>query len=195
MEIPKILTNENRDKLTDIITDWDTFKERVKKIAIYHSTKRKRIQKMEKLELNRQINNADTPIRDKEKFSKQLEKIEHHETKGMEIRAGKFHHIYKQGRDLFKREEKMKGGEKTLDTLIVNGREITTKAEIMKEVQNYYTTLYTSQNIDNDIIHEYLNSIQCEKISSVHKDLCDDLISVDEVIATIKELAKGKAPG
>ena len=66
MEIPKILTNENGEKLADIITDSDIFKERVKKIAIYHSTKRKRIQKMEKLELNRQINNADTPIRDRE---------------------------------------------------------------------------------------------------------------------------------
>ena len=108
------------------------------------------------------------------------------ETKGMEIRAGKFHHIYKQGKDLFKREEKRKGGEKTLDTLIKNVREIPSKAEIMQEVQDYYTTIYTSQNMDNDIIQHYLNSIQCEKISSEHKELCDDLIYVEEVTTTIK---------
>ena len=63
----------------------------------------------------------------------------------------------------------------------------------MREVTNYYTTLYTSQNIDNTIIQQCLNSIQCEKISSEHKYLCDDFISVDEVQTTIKERRKGKS--
>ena len=71
---------------------------------------------------------------------------------GMEIRARKFHHIYKQGKELYKREEKRKGGEKALNTLVIDGKTLTNKAEIMKEIKNYYKQLYSTQCIDNNIL-------------------------------------------
>ena len=191
-EIPKIITNEKGDKMADILTDWDKFKNKIKKIAIYHSNKRKRIQKLVK-ELILKINSANTNIRDKESYKAQLEKMEQEETMGMEIWAGKFHHIYKQGKELYKREEKRKGGEKALDTLVIDGKTITNKAEIMKEIKNYYKQLYSTQCIDNNIIQQYLKDTQCKIITSDHKNLCEEFISVEEVKSTINKLATKKS--
>ena len=50
-EIPKTITNVKGDKLSDIIIDWDKFKQKIKTIAIYHSNKRKRIKQIEKKSL------------------------------------------------------------------------------------------------------------------------------------------------
>ena len=54
---------------------------------------------MERVELKLKIEDKNLSHRDKENYSKKLEKLEVEITKGNEIRVGKFHHIYTQGRD------------------------------------------------------------------------------------------------
>jgi hypothetical protein len=80
LEFPKILTNKKGQNIADIITDWDKFKKKVKQIAIYHSTKRKRIQKIEKVELKLKINDDTTTKRDNT-----IRKARTNRNKGMEI--------------------------------------------------------------------------------------------------------------
>ncbi len=55
--------------------------------------------------------------------------------------------------------------------------------------------MYTKQDITLDNINNYLKDVKCEMISSVHKNLCDDFISTNEILNSMKQLAKGKSPG
>jgi len=92
-----------------------------------------------------------------------MHKIEEERENGKEIR-GKFKEIYKKAKNLCKREELRKGGEKCMDSISDSSQNILlNKKEILNRIKEYYSELYRTQNINSETIKEYLNGIECER--------------------------------
>ncbi len=104
--------------------------------------------------------------------------------------------IYTIAKSLNKRKELRKGGQKVIiEIWDKDNKVLKDKHDILNRIKEYYQDLYTKQVIDMDTINKYLKDVKCEMISSEYKDLCDDFISTNKILNTIRQLAKGKSPG
>jgi len=84
----------------------------------------------------------------------------------------------------------------TIKALKVEDRHISDMPSIINEVVRFYTDLYSSSNVNDDIMDEYLdrtvieNSLSDSDISS-----CEGLLTNDECTETINRMKKNKSPG
>jgi exonuclease III len=194
--IQEKITNFQNSIHWDIIAMWDNLKKKFKKTAINFTKRESELKKKEEQEIKSRLG-ANISEEIKRDLKIKLNNIRNERERGKVIRAGVYSNLYTYANDLYKREELRRGGEKEiLELWDTNKREkLTGKNEILKRVKEFYKELYTSQEITNEQINEYLTGLQCEMISPEHKDLCDEFISAEEIKKTITQLAKGKSPG
>ncbi len=71
-----------------------------------------------------------------------------------------------------------------------------TDGEILEIAGEFYQKLYSSKNITNEKISEYLDNIDLDKkLTNAEKMMCDEKITIKEVENVIKNLKPGKSPG
>lgn len=76
-----------------------------------------------------------------------------------------------------------------------NGIEYTTTTEIIDVLMNFYDKLYTSNDIDIVDIQNYLDSINCGKISDNEKEMCDEIPTLNECKTAVENMKNNKSPG
>ena len=70
---------------------------------------------------------------------------------------------------------------KTITSLDVNGTAITDLTAIMNHLKDFYSKLYSSNNVRTEDIKSTLNTIQTNLlIAEEHKEVCDSEITVEE---------------
>ena len=71
---------------------------------------------------------------------------------------------------------------------------ISNTTEILDEVHQFYGNLYSSVNIYDNCTDSLFNFINCSVLSE-DKDMCDAIITVEELQTAITNMAKNKSPG
>ena len=94
--------------------------------------------------------------------------------------------------------EKRNYNTKNITTLISNeGKEITELEETIKEEKKYYKNLYSSKLNQNDISEDFLKNLQKDipKLNDIEKNLCDEILTIEECGKALKLLPNNKSPG
>lgn len=68
------------------------------------------------------------------------------------------------------------------------GKEYTKTIDILDTLIKFYKKLYSSNNIDDDKVQEYLIIIKCEKITNNEKKMCDELPTLQEYKLAIENM-------
>ena len=68
------------------------------------------------------------------------------------------------------------------------GKEYTKTIDILDTLIKFYKKLYSSNNIDDDKVQEYLINIKCEKITNNEKKMCDELPTLEEYKLAIENM-------
>ena len=74
---------------------------------------------------------------------------------------------------------------------------ITKPKEILNEVYRFYNKLYTSTGAcqDDQLFDHFFINPALPKISADQRQSCEGLLTKDECLASLKQMAKGKSPG
>ena len=93
--------------------------------------------------------------------------------------------------------EKTRQSQKVIKKLKLSNGDITESSEtICKEIKEFYSDLYTSQNIDKHCISQYLDAVNVErKVSDKDRDTCEGNFSFDECRKAVFSMKKNKSPG
>ena len=81
-------------------------------------------------------------------------------------------------------------------TLLRNkkGKCISNQENIRKHVHRFYSTLYASKPVPNNL-HRYFEALQNPKLSQESADKCEGLLTEQECYKVISEFSKNKSPG
>ena len=83
-----------------------------------------------------------------------------------------------------------------MHTLNINGQQTTDIKEIFNYEVQFYKNLYSSDNIDDFNINEYLNNTIFEKtLTKQDASTCDGPLTLDEVTTAVFGMKKNKSPG
>ena len=103
--------------------------------------------------------------------------------------------VYEEGREINRKQEIKNGNQKFIFQIQNQNDILHEKEEIMAEIQNFYQNLYTSQNIDNNDIDNYLNDFDPINIDQFENDCLGSEITEEEIKNAIFTLNKDKSPG
>ncbi len=68
--------------------------------------------------------------------------------------------------------------------------------DILSEIKKFYKKLFSSKNITQEDINEYLDSVETiNTLNQTQKDSCDQQITKKEITKVIENLKNGKSPG
>ena len=92
--------------------------------------------------------------------------------------------------------EQSNGKKNAIDSLLIDGKEVHTTNDVLKECVRFYKCLYTTRDIEEGEINEYLNSTILDSIvSNEDKILCEKELTLEELYLTAKSMKTNKAPG
>ena len=90
--------------------------------------------------------------------------------------------------------EKKRASAKTINRLNKNGKDITNNKLILKELEQYYKTLYNFQELDADNITKFNKYINV-KLSDEEKNNIEGPASEYECTIALKSMKNNKSPG
>ena len=93
--------------------------------------------------------------------------------------------------------EKQRQTKKTITKLKQqNGKIANDKIEILKEIEQFYSSLYTTNNPKKDEIVQYINECKTNnRLSDTERDKCEGKLTVAECTSAIKKFKPNKSPG
>lgn len=92
--------------------------------------------------------------------------------------------------------EKSRAVKKILTEIIkTNGKKITNERDILNETVDFFSKLYSSKEINIDIINDYLNDTNTCTLSENDALMCEGLLTIEECTDAVKKLKNNKAPG
>ena len=84
---------------------------------------------------------------------------------------------------------------KSISGIRIGKKVITDRNKIIKSVERFYSSLYTTQNPDMLLIEAYLKEINHPNLSGSEADECEGLISIKDATNAIKGMSLNKTPG
>ena len=133
------------------------------------------------------------------RLQKKLEILSLHKTKGAQIRSRiKFIEDGEKNTKYFLSIEKSRGDKNTIQELKRDNKNLINPQNILKEVKQYYTNLYT-KDIDVDDTFEamngFLDDVQCPKLSTDEALSCESEIEIKDISYALSQLNNDSAPG
>ena len=194
---------ENLDSELSPLSKWESFKSQVKEFSICFSTKNKKewkhkIQNIEKEISKIDESNADNfNIKRKQYLENQLDELYNVKTKGAQIRSkAKWINEGEKNTKFFLGLEKSHQTFNVIKELKTSdGRTAKSENEVLGEMCNYYENLYTSKNINDHDIDNYLNQCDIPKLSQIDKELCDFFPTLMECKEAVFNMKTNKSPG
>ncbi|CAC5384262.1 unnamed protein product [Mytilus coruscus] len=187
----------------NILEWWGKGKQSIKDITIKYSkviaTKEKYKYKglIQQLEEEENKNKNDISNERINKIKKEIEKLDNKRKKGVIIRSreeyfnGDLENI-----EIFELAEEKGGIKKDIRELYdKNGKLCENKEEIINTVRLFYKDLYSSQNIKNDKISDYLEEIKLNKLEEADWIYLSPIMTNEECYKNTKDFQKNKTPG
>ena len=92
--------------------------------------------------------------------------------------------------------EKHRAIQSQIQDIIINQDEFTDQDEINKQIFSFYQSLFSSKvQFQTDKIEAYLEKIVLPKLTNEQTWSCEDIISEDEVLKSLKSMENNKSPG
>ena len=190
----------------------DFLKIRIKESTIKYCTLRNRTKNFRLKNLENEINSIDCKLNDtlltisekNEIISKrislqhELDKTFAEKAEGARIRAKcKMMEQGERNTSFFHRLEKHRQSNNRIDCLKSSDNKLlTSDCDILNETQNFYQNLYTSENINDQYIEEYLNNtIFSKTLSQDDSSYCDGYIDKKECTKALFIMGNDKSPG
>ena len=202
-QIEELKTNFNA--MADKCTKWELIKYELRKQAIKYSKEKNK----EKRELFASLSRQALVLEQKLSESPSEEIIEQHHhikqdlesiitedaqsaafrSKAKYVESGETNLKY------YKNLEKRNYEHKLINNLTTeSGQTITGKKEIEKEITDFYSKLYESKNVDEEVQNAFLNE-NVPRLQETQRDECEKEISINELGKALKLLPNGKTPG
>ena len=186
----------DQNLITKTIDRWEETKVRIKKVSLSFSKFRARQRGIEK------------KVCDDMKFRGfGPEVMQNIEKKEMELKNFKFqgnmvrstnpylYSIYEDGKEISRKEEIRKGQQRCI-IQIQNGESLLTdKNKILDAVGDFYSNLYSSQEISDQLIDNYLSDFIPPKVTKDQSLELDTFISTSEIKNAINDMTNNKSPG
>lgn len=84
----------------------------------------------------------------------------------------------------------------SIKSIKVNDEQITCFENILQEVVNFYTDLYATKQIRDEVMNDYLDNTNLEStLSESDITLCEGMLTMQECTDVIKKMKKNKSPG
>ena len=129
-------------------------------------------------------------------LKKQLDEIIEHEIRGSVLRS--LCKDYEEGEkcsEYFFSLEKARSNQKTITCLKTSKGVITDPSAVMEECRQFYKKLYSkNKTVDLSTCSEFLENDSIPKLSNEKKDFCEQVITEQELFATLKKFKKNKSP-
>ena len=195
-EILDLILNYHETKmLNEPHQNWESFKNQVKIISKKFGNFLSALRKNEVIACQNLKNQNPTEeilkdIEEKEKEIKNFQNL------GNLIRSKSkiLDKIYSEGKSINRKEEFEKGTSKFIFKIKANNKEYNEKEDILREIQSFYQNLYSSQNIPNAQIQDYLQDFNPPLLDSTQKDSIGAFIKEEEVDLVIRNLNLNKSP-
>ena len=131
----------------------------------------------------------------------ELQRLAEHKTKGAIIRSkARWYELGEKNNKYFFNLEKRSFNRKHTEKLKTEQASIEEPQEIFLEMENFYSTLYTSkipaEKDCNETSADFFSKVKnLPRLSKEQQDLCEGLITAEECWSVIQSLAKNKSPG
>jgi hypothetical protein len=93
---------------------------------------------------------------------------------------------------LLRREQERADG-KNLNKILDNGVQLTEPKDILESVYRYYSTLYSLQCIDDELIDAESNDIP--RLNDIDRSMCEGPLTYEECWRAVKGMKNEKSPG
>lgn len=201
---------EDEYKHLDPQSRWEMIKVSVKEISQQYSRYIQRTRKNKIKENNEKLNKlqnelAETPERtelgkDIEAIKKQLEISLLEDVRGSSIRAGiKWIEQGEKSNKFFLGLEKNRARSNIIHSLKgTDNKSIDKSEDILEEISRFYEQLYHENKCEEHIINQqvmFMNGLDIPQLSSKDQEELDSPITVEEVLAALKNMKNGSAPG
>ncbi|XP_014876328.1 uncharacterized protein LOC106938708 [Poecilia latipinna] len=192
------------DHADNLLEWWDQAKQRVKNLSIKYSRQKKWRELHNECILRRKLNSEldhlendqSRDITDYLIIKKQLEQIEINKCKGAIIRSkAKYLTEGEKSTAFFLAQEKCKQTNAAINELLnEKGEKVSDIASILEIVQNFYSQLFTSENISTNKINQVVGVID-SSLSQEDSLCCDAPLTEEEIQHAINSLNNNKSPG
>ena len=89
--------------------------------------------------------------------------------------------------------EKQRSDKKVIKQLVSDGKKLTDNASILNAFKEYYSTLFTEEEIDDDLMNEFLSNLP--KLTPAEANFCEGPVSLEEIKTAIESMQCNKSPG
>ena len=174
------------------ILDWEEKKKEIAKLSKKYSKNKAYYRNLENKIAYDMVNNI-TDQNIKNKIHKKIKDFQNFKNNGYNIRIKnkELKNIYQQGHEINRKKEIRKGNNKYIGKIDNTDK----KDEIITKIENFYTQLYTSQNISENTINNYLNDFEPPQLNNIQQENIGDFITESEVEFAINKLNDNKSPG
>ena len=187
------------------LTWWDKAKYRFKQIAINHSIRRSRADKLKRTELERKVTqlqnvaNSTGSSEDTVKYLEarnELKQFDLSELEAIKIRTKvEYTEQGEKSTRYFYSLQKRRQAEQNIKILTKDNNEsCTEQQDILKEVHAFYKQLYTSEEII-ETSQEKIFNVDCPTLSEEAKNSCEGYITLPELQKALTDMEPNKSPG
>jgi len=206
IEVERII-NDVRTKYNNMNHSfvWETIKICIKEMAIKMSVKNARKNKADKECLQKELDHLNlkenedcvNSRRRKQEIENRLSEMYNKEAQGAQLRSkAKYVETGEVSLKYFKDLEKVHQMNNVIECIEKDDGELVCENEsILNECVQFYTCLYTSQRIENDVIDNYVRQTVMPMLTSTEKEICDQEITEKEVYEAVISLKNNKSPG
>lgn len=203
--VEKIIQDIKNDaNLVTAIQKWEYFKFTVRKFSISYSKKLQKERQIEETKLTTELisyyHKSEWSEDDKTNIIFLQSKLDEHyqnKARGAYIRSrARWLEEGEKNTSYFFRLEKQRQEKNTINSLIINDVECTDLKQISQNVKQFYSNLFTSSFSKQDsefLFRKLKNNIPT--IDETFKNICDEVLQIEEFDCAIKTMASDKAPG
>ena len=200
--IPTWINEAEKDLPNERGSQWAYLKFKMGEFCRNFGAKIKKAKQILKQNLEKELESLSAQpdnksIKRYQSLKKELEQIIDYEVQGSILRS--LCTEYEEGEkcsNYFFNLEKSKAIQKTITWLRgSNGNVITDQKSILEECRLFYKNLYEKSKNTNQNGDSFLNSINIPKLKQKSQDVCDQNLSEQELLKTLKAFEKNKSPG
>jgi len=185
---------------------WEMCKNRIKEYTIKFCKKKQKTDKIEFTNIEKELSSVELML--KSNWSKQLESRKNYLVNSLET-----HYLKKaKAAQVRSRVQWVEQGEKNtkfflglekhhqkhnmITSLKTSAKQLNDFDSILQEIVEFYTDLYSSKNIQESLMDEYLDKTNMENVLDEREiAICEGPLSIDECTETISKMKKNKSPG
>ena len=187
---------------------WEHIKIKIKEMAIKLSVNKSKSRNRDKCQVQKELDEINAKIigtkgksevlmSKRQELEQKLSDIYTREAKGAQLRSKvKYVEEGEKSIKFFNSMEKFHQNNNVIESVeLENGEVVYGNKSIISECCRFYKDLFSSQNINEEDINNYVANTKMPRLNDVDQQICDEEITESEVYDAIVKLKHNKSPG